>query len=649
MKRQNESATEIRGAERAFQLNRDTLLVYTGLHPRDFRPFIRFGSSPNSVPMGLLKHIENVVLPEDEPVNAGVEVAWIDATLRAGSEHIRYVGSRERISQINSFAGLREEKGEPAPIESLAYRAKIGSGGAERDKSMLTFFATGNVNVTVGGARVLDYASFKRGVLHIDREYELFTRALQKRERKCEKGVGFLFPDESIAGQISLYWHFDREGLFVNPPVDPHYVLFQNGIDPDRASMVASASPYGPGFTEILRRKNAESKEVGIFCPDQERLAILKKIYNRAAFKQYEDMRPLPFARGTVSFVSRSGSHMLFAIKPHKGSRDVLALFPLGAGKKVSKSFSYFKAPFDFEIFRYNSKADLESRAGRLLLVVPGQIKEKAFRKLKLSADFFPLVKWREYRIHSSEVAADLVDHFSAPLKGSTYHDLVHEILLQSIGFEYDAARLAHLLSELVKLPAAADVQIQNSIHMALKFVRELPEYETLYDSYARKQMARLDKRFSLRKWRFGDWLDLAVAGVYMELVILRGRMYMLTSPAPAEPVRFPLPPGIEELEKDSRSFVRVLRRVEKDILRSGDHSLSFSLDAVSKIFQERLRLAAERRRFYGLLEHLGIQLSVNEPDYIHKSLPPAVNEFLVKVRSVYRRFVARVREMFAG
>ena len=97
-----EQPIEIRGTERVFQIDRDTFVIYTGLHRSDFRPFLRVGSG-RSIPAGVLGQIENVILPENDPANAGLEVAWQDATRREASDSIRYVGSKDRVNQLLNF------------------------------------------------------------------------------------------------------------------------------------------------------------------------------------------------------------------------------------------------------------------------------------------------------------------------------------------------------------------------------------------------------------------------------------------------------------------------------------------------------------------------------------------------------------------
>ncbi|MCB1166894.1 MAG: hypothetical protein KDK33_12110, partial [Leptospiraceae bacterium] len=147
-KRDKKLPSEYRGPERAFQFDRDTFLIYTGIHEADIRPFSRIGAG-TSVPAGLLPQIENVVVPEENLWNVGLESAWLKESLRAGAGHIRYVGSKERTSQLHRYfspgddeiSKPKEEAGQE-PVEYSSYQAPE-RGVSQKDRCTITYMATG--------------------------------------------------------------------------------------------------------------------------------------------------------------------------------------------------------------------------------------------------------------------------------------------------------------------------------------------------------------------------------------------------------------------------------------------------------------------------------------------------------------------------
>ncbi|MEQ9366922.1 MAG: hypothetical protein RIF32_21970, partial [Leptospirales bacterium] len=147
--------SEMRGNDRVFQLDRDTFAVFTGLHPEDMRPFIRVGAG-KTIPTGLLRHFENVLLTENDPLNVGLEMAWLHATLSEGEETIRYVGSKDRVAQIYGFTGMRELDEDDRHIEIVPYKLARGE-ETRRDRSTITFFETGNAVVQVGSSKTYDH------------------------------------------------------------------------------------------------------------------------------------------------------------------------------------------------------------------------------------------------------------------------------------------------------------------------------------------------------------------------------------------------------------------------------------------------------------------------------------------------------------
>lgn len=628
--------SELRGSDRVFQIYRDTVLVYTGKHKRDFRPFTRVGADRHA-PFHLLKYIENVLVTEQDPPNVAMEAAWVDATLNAGADTVRYVGSRELVNPINQYVGQGEHHpGEKGPVETLTFRP-FKSSEQGKDKSLITFFKTGNVAMTVGSSRVLDYASFKKGVLDIDTEYEQIAKALGKKAQRCTEGRGFVYLDVETDAGLPFYWNFNGTGLLTNAPLDYHYVLFENSILPDRVKMVVSSSIYSPGFVEAFRRKNVEAAELGIFCSASDLLPALKKVYPKTTPRIFEDGRPLPFSKDTMFSTSRSESHALFSIHFEKEApREVHILFPLGGTHKIKKRFNYLRAPFDLEILEVKGKADLSGNENFLALHVPAGVKEKHYTKARMVPGMYPLIPRKEYVFKYSTVPAGLVERLLEGLQGTPFESNFKDLLLMTIGIDYDPEALEHSLIELTNMPDTDDMVLRSNIHEILRFVQAIPEYKKYYNKEHQKLVRRLYGRFSLKKIRVADWLRLRGADVMFELLFMGGKgTFMVVLPAPHEPIDLVLPPDVDTLERTGpKPFRKFMRQQERELNRAGGMVPGFAqcMDFIEKLFEERLRLLEERRRFNLLLEALEIGQEKPE-EILHPSLSPGLNRFLLKIR----------------
>lgn len=630
---------ELRGAERVFQIYRDTVLVYTGKHKRDFRPFTRVGADRHA-PFHLLKYIENVLVTEADPPNLAMEAAWVDATLGSGADTVRYVGSRELVNPINQYVGQPGDNhtpGEKGPVETLTYRP-FKSSEQDKDKSLITFYKTGNVSMTVGSSRVLDYASYKKGVLDIDQEYELIEKALGKKAQRCTDERSFVYLDVETDAGLPFYWNFNGQGLLSNAPLDYHYVLFENSILPDRVKMVIGSSIYSPGFVEAFRRKNVEEAELGIFTPHSDLLPALKKVYPKALPRIFEDGRPLPFAKDTVFSTSKSESHALFSIHFEKDApREVHILFPLGGTHKIKKRFNYLRAPFDLEILEVNNKAELKGNENFLCLHVPTGMKEKQYRKARLTAGMYPLVRRKEYVFKYSTVPAGLVERLMEGIQGSVYESSFKDLLLMTIGVDYDPEAMERTLIELANLPEIEDPVELSNIHEILRFIQEIPEYKKYYNADHQKLIRRLNGRFSLKKITVDEWLALKDADVVFEILFMGGKgSYMVVLPSAHEPIHLVLPPGVDELERTGpKPFRKFMRQQERDLNRAGGNVPGFRqcIDFIERLFAERLRLVEERKRFNHLLQTLEIG-SEKPEEILHPSLSPGLNRFLIKVRN---------------
>ncbi len=179
---------ELRTTDRIFHIDHDTYVIYTGLHRGDIRPFTRIGVG-GEIPAWLPRYVENVILPQEASYNAGLEIAWVRATLQAGQKDVRYVGSRERVMLLYNFAGMPEiaEQQKWPPLQAAPYGpprshrgSHTGSHTLARDRANCSFFANGNIIIEIGSARVFDYLNAQRSKITIDREYDLLSKALAK-------------------------------------------------------------------------------------------------------------------------------------------------------------------------------------------------------------------------------------------------------------------------------------------------------------------------------------------------------------------------------------------------------------------------------------------------------------------------------------
>ncbi len=637
---------EMRGADRVFQIYRDTVLVYTGRHKRDFRPFTRVGADRHA-PRHLLKYIENVLVTDQDPPNVALEAAWVDATVQAGADSVRYVGSRELVGPINHYVGIQgHAPGEKGPVETLTYRPFKNS-EMGKEKTLLTFFGTGNVSLTMGTSRVLDWSSYKKAILDIDQEYDLIARALSKKAQRCATGRGFVFLDCETDVGLPFYWNFNGTGLLSNAPLDYHHSLFENSILPDRVKMVIGANIYSPGFVEAMRRKNVQKQELGVFVPVADLLPPLKKVYPKMTPRIFEDGRPLPFAKEAMFSTSRSISHGLFSIQFDKeATREINVLFPLGGAKKIKKSFNYVRPPFDLEILEAHGKPDLHGSVNHLVLHVPRGIKEKTYRSAALVPGMYPLVPRKEYVFQFSMTPAGLVERLLEGLKGTEYETKFKDMLMLTIGVEYDADVLEHLLIELANMAEPHDIVLRNNIHEILRFIQTIPEYGRFYNRKHQKLVQRLMKRYALKKIRVGDWLALAQEDVLFEVMFLGGRgSFLIVLPAPHEPINLVMPPSVDELEAQGpKPFMKFMRQQERDLNRAGDvPGFRPCVDFIEKVFEERMRLVGERRRLAALLQSLNIGTEKPE-EVLHPSLPPGLNRFLLKIRDIWHNGVDQLR-----
>ncbi|MCB1318818.1 MAG: hypothetical protein KDK34_01120, partial [Leptospiraceae bacterium] len=586
----------------------------TGLHADDLRPFLRAGSGV-TIPAGLLDQIENVLLPETDPPNVGLEYAWMRAGVQSGTGPIRYVGSKESVSAVSNYCGMQDvEEPEDRQVRVQPYQVLQRNQELPRDRSLTTFFHNGNAQVLVGGSRTYDHDALRRTRVTLDKEYDLLQRALSRRERKCEDTEikSFLYTGRNThqnPDRPFLYWNFNGTGLLLNPSIEYHYTLFENAIDVGRAPMAISYSAHAPGFIELLRRKSHLEENCGIFTAEQEQFGALKKIYGRTKITGMMDGSALSHARDVSLFLSRTQSHGVFSYKMSPGSdRMVQIQFPLG-GAKQSYKFDFVRPPHDLSFESIHSAKDFkELGGGRLILTTAGQIALDQYEKQRLRPDVYPLVAGREYKLYSSDEVETIAEWLLSGFENRAEYDIIRNFMMLNSGIDFSPEALADALNELRNIPVPReDVAFFNNLGMLLRFIRHLPHFEKIYDKRNRNVYERLLKRYNADRFRFRDWLALENLPVEFHVIFVGGQdTLVLVRPTTPEPVRFQIPPAAEAVEQDPKYYPRLLKRQTRALDKGGDPpGYRNCMDLMERLYEERVKLVEERQRLALLLNGL--------------------------------------------
>lgn len=610
---------ELRGNDRVFQIDRDTFVVYTGLHPDDRRPFVRIGAG-KTIPRGILKHIENVVLPEEDPLNVGMEIAWLDATIKEGEEHIRYVGSKDRVSQIYNFTGMQHiDDEDKRPVETAPYQP-LRNKEQRKDRITTVFFETGNAVIQAGTSRIYDHQSSQRGRISLDKEYELLSRALNRRVKRFDEGEGeprqkgFVWFGDAYSPDPArpfLYWNFEQSALALNPTIDHHQILFERVIDPDSIDMVISHQATAPGFVEALRRKNAEDRPVALHTSDEERFSILKRIYQRARMNYFSDGATLPFAKDVSFFTSRTGSHGCFAYRYGHGQSDdrlTQIVFPIG-GRKESRAFDYIKAPHDLEIKLARNREELEPAQARLTLHVPAGVRESAYGAQRLSHAQYPLLADSVYKLHTALEPRGGADVVLNSFAGTPYAERARDFLFLNLGLEFTPELLSAQLDGWLREKPATAPALRNNVLQLFRYVESLPVFKEQYGEDERRKLERLQKKWRLDRLRYRDWLSLQGSGTEVQLLLSGGtRCYLFIKQIERELVAFRLPPSPGEIEQDRKAYARQIKAWTKTLDKSDDPpGYRQCLELMEKMYEEKLRMLEERHRFQDFLGEIGL------------------------------------------
>jgi hypothetical protein len=615
MKHRNESILEeMKGVQRIFRIDRDTLIVYTGKNGDEIAPFLRIGAG-DDIPHGLLRHIETVIVPDSQIWNLGLETAWQEATLAQGARNILYVGDRDKISKIYAYTWididqeeLHKEKVKIRPIQKNSVE------GDRTDKSYIVFMNNGNLVLNVYGTKVLDHSAYYRGKISIDREYDLIARAQAKAALRANAGVGFVYLGTENGTLPSLYWNFDGNGLLCNPQQEYHNALYENGIGVERVNMVLSDNAQHAGFVEAIRRKNAESKPVGLYAPQQDKISALGKIYNNAKLLGFDDSRTLPFYQNAVFFLSRSGSHGLFSIKPEKSADNhIQILFPVRKRAKESRAFDYTRGPYDLEIAAIHSKGDLELGDALLKLHFPGSYPSASYLRSAINEGVYPLLLGSEYRFFNSDVTAEIIQSFLSVLSGTEYGEAIDGLFNyfsgqpgnEGIGNLYD------LFSRIKKIKVKPDLILKINLFEAFRFMRTSEVFMKL-KPMQKRAFERLQSRYTPRRHKIRELYALPSRYLEFTAIFFRGRRaYLTVRRHKPDPVELRFPPDVTQFEETRQAYRTYLKQQNKILDRSSEDVAAYrsGLEMMEKIFEERAAMFEERKRLSLLLDELGLAL----------------------------------------
>ncbi|MCB1172066.1 MAG: hypothetical protein KDK39_00800 [Leptospiraceae bacterium] len=617
----NSDVIEISTSERVFQLDRDTFVVYTGMHGDDLRPFIRVGAG-QSIVHGYLGQFENVLLLDAQPANIGRELEWLQATVSEVQEPIRYVGSRDRVNQIYNLTGMPELEESQRPLQIEAFSPNLRSTGRSKEKSTIQFFENGNVRILVGRSQVYDREQVNRARGSLDQEFDQMHRAQSKRELKCtaehDKSFCYLGPRHSPdALKPAIYWNFQGHGVLVNPPAEYHHALFEAGIDILAVDAVVSNKTLSPGMSAVLRRKDSEKAAVALYSANEEKQAQVKKIYDRARLRFINDSASLPGLKDVLFFVSKKGNTGGFGFRlDGESDEGAQVVFPIG-GARSGSAFDMIRAPHDLQIQAFETRD--EFKAGKtdahLVLALPGIIGSEPFGARKMESGLYPLLTGRAYRMAGSLEARSLAEYFINAFTDGELSQLVRDLVFMCLGLDFNAANLNQYLMDMYQMDRPTDFGLYNNLHELIRYLALLPAYKAQATEENHKLHARLLKRYAMGSYRFHDCLQLESRSVYVQILLFRGQAsFHLICNGPLEGIQLELPPDIAELEANPKGYRKQLNFYQKQLARIGDvPGMEQSLDFLERLYEKKMEIVADRRRFFQFMASLGIEATTPE------------------------------------
>lgn len=168
---------------RVYWIDRECYVVYMGKGERQFRPFLRIGTSPD-LPEQVRRHIGSVVLPDRM---TGDYFEEPDCLERPVTRNMHYVGSPELIKAVRHF--IRKEEIKLQPIQSIG-------GDPEEQGTKVHFFRDGNLRLFMDGHRLFDLSDREKSDNHFIYRYhraeELLSKDSASLDKKALRAKGFI-------------------------------------------------------------------------------------------------------------------------------------------------------------------------------------------------------------------------------------------------------------------------------------------------------------------------------------------------------------------------------------------------------------------------------------------------------------------------
>ena len=624
------NVTNISPSERVFQLNRDTYLIYVGLHSDDANPFIRIGSGelPNDAILKLIKHI---VIPEVDTINIGQEMEWVNRNILLGGERPSYIGLDEHIRSAYRFASIRFQKkskssflkkaeAEP-PIEIQHFGPP-----AEPNKNhvIVNQLGAGNFTVLVGKSRVFDYKNILRGQFNYEREFnlisELFSKQPSRLNRKDKRSFLWFGSDYSDRpDQPFVYWNLKGVGALLNPSLNYHLTLFQEKINPSNAKIFLSGSGQSAGVSEGIKNLHTQKKELGLYLHNDEILSQYKHLYPNANIHLMHDGNHVPIAKSHNFYVSKSNSHAALSWSLATDRDEVSQIiFPFGE-KQIKRVFNVIRAPHDIEFQVIHNRLDLKNSLAHLSLQIPGNISKQVFDMFRIKSSRYPLVPKKEYIIHEGIEPKDLVQPLLVALHGSPYFEILRNFLTHHLSQEMESniEKTSALLKDIqsIKIPLD-DIVKRNNLYTFLVFISNLSTFQ-FYTKFQKIQFRFLKWKYNPVLISYKSWLLLEQEPVEFHLLLLGGnKVYQFVKFIQAELLQYKIPPSLDFIETNYKHYPNLLKNWYKTLDRyTGDDSSSYKniLDLLQKFYEERLRLVSERLRLYKFIGLLNLGTIKNQ------------------------------------
>jgi len=605
---------ELRGNDRIFQIDRDTILIYTGLHLEDFRPFSRIGAG-HDFPVSIVQLVENILLPERHMWNVGLEEMWLRSSIESGISKIKYIGSKEMLSYLNRYFDLESyfsPNGKKAEKVHLPVEYKIYEPPNQRelnkDKSSIIYMHTGDFQVLVGGSRVMDSGNYFRARLTIDKEYLFLKRIIEKLPKKQNlDGFSFFIFESEL---FSSLFNFKGELLSINPLPEMHFRLFEMQIDPDKINMAITTSPYLPGFVELFRRSDVIEKEIAVSYPDIEKLTLLKRIYYFARPKFFSDGSTLPFARYVNYYESKTKSHSILAFRVRDDiEQQIKILFPL-LPEKINRNFDYVKGPFDIEFIKINDKKEiLDLNFAQFYIILQGAIQDKKWKSLRLKENYFPGIPNAEYKLNQIVDLEELLDFIQSLFENSVFGDLLYNLAVKVSNFQ-SIEDLLSIKDELYLIrtqPMPGDKVLLYNLAEALKVIYYFANNYQQLPPDINQLFLKVRKRYSHQKVKLEELYSLNNT-IKINLFVKTGEfvgcfisetenLWNITLQYP------PDPSAAIESEKEYRKYLKEQHKlIDKGMATQVERMV---LEFFEKLLEERIFYNEQRERLQSLLESL--------------------------------------------